>query len=76
MTYVVRLDGAIVDTPSGRAEFAFLGVAELFAQSRSMTPYAGRVLTVHDGDAVTEENVVAVFRDGELIGLTHEDKGY
>lgn len=76
MTYVVRLDGAVVMAPSGRAEFAFQGIAELFAQSRSVTPYAGRILTVHDGDATTEENVVAVFRDGEMIGPTDEDNGY
>lgn len=76
VTYVVRLDGAVVHTPSGRAEFTFQGIAELFALSRSVTPYAGRILTVHDGDAATEENVVAVFRDGKMIGPTHEDNGY
>lgn len=76
MGYVVRLDGALVPTTSGRASFAFREVAELFAADRSMSTYPGQLLTVHDGDAVTEENVVSVFRDGKRVGPTLQDNGY
>lgn len=76
MGYVVRIDGALVPTTSGRASFVFREVAELFATDRSLTTYPGQLLTVHDGDAVSEENVVAVYRDGVKIGPTHEDNGY
>lgn len=76
MAYVVRLDGALVPTTSGRASFAFREVAELFAADRSVTTYPDQHVTVHDGDAVTEENVVAVYRNGAKIGPAVEDNGY
>lgn len=76
MGYVVRIDGALVSTSSGRASFAFREVAELFAADRSLTTYHGQLLTVHDGDAATEENVVAVYRNGTKVGPTLEDHGY
>lgn len=76
MRYVVRLDGALVPTTSGRASFAFREVAELFAADRSLTTYRDQLLTVHDGDAITEGNVVAVYRNGTKVGPTLEDHGY
>jgi hypothetical protein len=76
VTYVVRLDGAVIHAPSGRADFAFQEVAELFAAHQSVIAYAGQTLTVHDGDAFTEENVVSVWRDGNRVGPATEDNGY
>lgn len=76
MTYVVRLDGAVVQAPSGRADFAFQEVAELFAAHQSVVMYAGRTLTVHDGDAITETSVVSVWCDGNRVGPATEDNGY
>jgi hypothetical protein len=76
MTYVVRLDGALLDNVTWRRGFVHRVDAEQHAQFASVIAYPGRILTVHDGDASTEGSVVAVFRDGVRVGPAHEDNGY
>jgi hypothetical protein len=68
VTYVVRLDGATCDESDELPRFEFLVNAWIYAQLRSRDTWPGRILTVHDGDAVTEGNVVAVFYDGVQVG--------
>jgi hypothetical protein len=68
VTYVVRLDGATCDESGELPQFEFHVNAWVYAQRKSGETWPGRILTIHDGDAVTEGSVVAVFRDGVQVG--------
>ena len=76
MSFIVKHDGVTCVLQSGREGFAFEDTALVYARSHSANTFPGEAVTVHDGDAATEQNVVAVFRDGVKVGPTHEDKGY
>lgn len=67
--FVVRLDGALLGADRGApGSSAEQWVAEHFAQRMSELAHPGKFLTVHDGDASSEDAVVAVFRDGVRVG--------
>jgi hypothetical protein len=76
VTYVVRLNGAVLGTDHGApGDSSSQVVAELFAQYVSMLSYRGQLVTVHDGHADSESAVVAVYRDGFRIGPASRSGG-